>query len=232
MTFCPPWPEAGQPDTVIPLGLDPGLGVFFMDLTVKAIDPGLDYDDNGDLARSGTVHEGLLATFLENKYYQKTQLPIGVGPDDFPETLWVEWRALAQSMGVSDVDLLATFTELTAKQIALACARFGGEHVVNGKTDDVLLRGGVLNNSYFVERLKANMENELNVSIDRIKSLADVGLDEESWENAMYAMFGYLCYNNVYNFVPSCTGASRPVVGGRIAPGENFHSTRLTDTPM
>jgi hypothetical protein len=42
-----------------------------------------------------------------------------------------------------------------------------------------------------------------------------------------YAMFGYLCYNNVYNFVPSCTGAARPVVGGRIAPGENFHSLRL-----
>ena len=37
----------------------------------------------------------------------------------------------------------------------------------------------------------------------------------------------YMCVNNMYNFVPSCTGASRPVVGGRIAPGENYHSMRL-----
>jgi 1,6-anhydro-N-acetylmuramate kinase len=103
---------------------------------------------------------------------------------------------------------------------------------VNGATDDVLLRGGICNNSYFVERLKANFETELNTTIKDIVMLEDIGINEDSWENAMYAMFGYLCYNNVYNFVPSCTGASRPVVGGRIAPGENFHSVRLTDTPM
>lgn len=76
------------------------------------------------------------------------------------------------------------------------------------------------------------MEVQLNTKIDRIKTLDDLGIDEDSWENAMYALFGYLCYNNVYNFVPSCTGAARHVVGGRIAPGDNFHSVRLVDTPM
>eukprot|EP00519_Triparma_laevis_P013394 CAMPEP_0182490054 /NCGR_PEP_ID=MMETSP1321-20130603/34_1 /TAXON_ID=91990 /ORGANISM="Bolidomonas sp., Strain RCC1657" /LENGTH=1079 /DNA_ID=CAMNT_0024692183 /DNA_START=288 /DNA_END=3527 /DNA_ORIENTATION=+ len=234
VTFCPPWPTKGDAESekMIPGGLDPGLGVFFMDLTVRAIDPSLEYDDDGKMARSGKVNEELLEEFLKNKYYQQSELPIGVGPDDFPETLWKEWHELAQSKGVSDIDLLTTFTELTAKQIAMACKRFGGEHIINGATDDVLLRGGVCNNSYFVERLKANFEEQLDTKIDRIKTLDDLGIDEDSWENAMYAMFGYLCYNNVYNFVPSCTGASRPVVGGRIAPGENFHSIRLTETPM
>ena len=231
VTFCPPWPEDGKEDTAVPLGLDPGLGVFFMDLTVRAIDPTLEYDDNGNLARSGTVNEDLLSIFLENKYYKKV-LPIGVGPDDFPEVLWEEWRALAQSMGVTDIDLLTTFTELTARQIAMACSKWGGPNIVNGATDDVLLRGGVCANGYFVERLKANFEKELNTPIDRIKTLTDVGQSDDAWENAMYALFGNLCYNNIYNFVPSCTGASRPVVGGRIAPGENFHSARLLNVPM
>ena len=161
-----------------------------MDLTVHAIDPTLEYDDDGKMARTGTVNEELLAIFLQNKYYQQSALPIGVGPDDFPETLWKEWRALAQSKGVSDIDLLATFTELTAKQIAMACARFGGPKIVNGATDDVLLRGGVSANSYFVERLKANFEEQLNVKIERIKGLEDIGLEEESWENAMYVGSG------------------------------------------
>jgi hypothetical protein len=58
--------------------------------------------------------------------------------------------------------------------------------------------------------------------------LCDAGTDI-LMTRSRYAMFGYLCYNNVYNFVPSCTGAARPVVGGRIAPGENFHSLRLTN---
>lgn len=229
VTFLPPWPTKGDAASAaaVPLGLDPGLGVFFMDLTTQCIDPSLDFDDDGKLARSGTTHEGLLDEFLTYKYYQQSQLPIGVGPDDFPETLFHTWRARAQELGVSDVDLLSTFTELTAKQIAMACARFGGPGIVNGATDDVLLRGGVCNNSYFVERLRAQMAMQLGADVKKITTLADVGIDEDSWENAMYAMFGYLCYNNVYNFVPSCTGAARPVVGGRIAPGENFHSVKL-----
>ena len=53
---------------------------------------------------------------------------------------------------MSNEDFLATLTELSAKQIALACKRFGGENITNGATDDVLLRGGVCNNAHFVER--------------------------------------------------------------------------------
>ena len=230
VSFLPPWPTPGNAaeEALVPLGLDPGLGVFFMDLVTKCINPSLDFDEGGAMARSGTVHEGLLDDFLTYKYYQQPALPIGVGPDDFPETLFHTWRGKAQGLGVSDVDLLATLTELTAKQIAMACARFGGPHVAGGKTDDVLLRGGVCHNTFFVERLRAQMSEQLGTPVARITTLADVGIDEDSWENAMYAMFGYLCYNNVYNFVPSCTGAARPVVGGRIAPGENFHSVKLS----
>ena len=76
----------------------------------------------------------------------------------------------------------------------------------------IVLRGGVCSNSYFVERLKLNLETQLSVHIDKIKEMEDLGLDGESWENAMYAMFGYLCFNNVYNFVPSYTDAVCPVV--------------------
>ena len=46
-------------------------------------------------------------------------------------------------------------------QIAMACARFGGPNIVDGATDDILLRGGVSANSYFVERLKANFEEQV-----------------------------------------------------------------------
>jgi anhydro-N-acetylmuramic acid kinase len=197
-----------------------------MDLTVRAIDPSLEFDDDGKMARSGTVNEALLAEFLTDKYYQRDSLPIGVGPDDFPETLYVQWRARAHEMGVSDADLLTTLTELTAKQIALACKKFGGPNVV-GKTDDVLLRGGIQHNSYFMERMAANMTEQLGVEVPRIKTLADVGINEDSWENALYALMGYLNFNNKYNFVPACTGASKPVVGGKMAPGDNFRSIIL-----
>eukprot|EP00927_Polykrikos_kofoidii_P048433 TRINITY_DN42704_c0_g1_i1.p2 TRINITY_DN42704_c0_g1~~TRINITY_DN42704_c0_g1_i1.p2 ORF type:complete len:203 (+),score=30.46 TRINITY_DN42704_c0_g1_i1:1140-1748(+) len=202
-----------------------------MDLTARAIDPALEFDEGGNMARRGTVSAALLEEFLDYRYYKK-RMPIGVGPDDFPEALHSQWRDRAHGMGVGDVDLLATLTELTAKQIALACAKHGGPNIAAGATDDVVVRGGVCKNAYFMERLKVNLETELQTAIPNLQTLDDIGIDEGSWENAMYAMFGYLHFNNVYNFVPSCTGAARPVVGGRMAPGENYHSIRLTDTPM
>merc|ERR1712205_232083 len=62
VTFCPPQGLGGG--EVVPSGLDPGLGVFFMDLCTREIDPSLEFDDDGKIARSGTVNETLLAEFL------------------------------------------------------------------------------------------------------------------------------------------------------------------------
>jgi 1,6-anhydro-N-acetylmuramate kinase len=55
VTFCPPWADKAN-DVHLPIGLDPGLGVFFIDLATKKINPDLEYDANGDMARSGTIH--------------------------------------------------------------------------------------------------------------------------------------------------------------------------------
>lgn len=219
VTFLPP-----RGDEAVPVGLDPGLGVFFMDLAVEAYN-GMPYDDDGKIGRSGKVNEELLAYMLTNKYYQQKELPIGVGADDFPETLFAEWQQRANEMGLSGPDFVATLTELTAKQIALACKNFCPKE---GFSDDVVLRGGVRANSYFKERLAAQMSELLgqDITSDKLKQLEELPetpwLEEESWENCMYALMGYTCFRGFHNFVPSCTGASRPVVGGRIAPGNNY----------
>jgi len=184
---------------------------------------GAEFDEDGKLGREGNCHFGLLEEFLTYKYYQQKELPIGVGTDDFPETLWQEWQAKGEAMGLSGPDMVATFTELTAKQIALACKNFLPP---NASTDDIILRGGIKNNSYFCERLAANLSEQLDISVSpaEFTTLEALNMDEDSWENNMYALFGYLCFRGLYNFVPSCTGAKCPVVGGRIAPGDNYAS--------
>ena len=62
MTFCPPWAQDSDkgPHTMVPIGLDLGLGVFLMDLTVQAIDSSFEYDNNEDIARRGCINEELL----------------------------------------------------------------------------------------------------------------------------------------------------------------------------
>ena len=39
-------------------------------------------------------------------------------------------------------------------------------------------------------RLRVHMGEQLGADVTRVKTLDDVGIDEDSWENAMYAMFG------------------------------------------
>ena len=250
VTFLPPRDatDAATGEEHVPHGLDPGIGVFFMDLAMGQLAPEVPLEeawkayDRHELRPSnteggseaepvgpgvGVVHELLLADMLENKYYKQDTLPIGVGPDDFPESLFQEWYARARALGVSDVDFLATLTEQSAKQIAIQCRRFGGAQVTDGNCCDIVLRGGVVHNKHWVGRLLHHCNDQLGTDFERVLTLEDLGIDEESWENAMYAMFGYLCFNNMFNFVPSCTGAERPVVGGKFAPGENFAALML-----
>ena len=214
MTFVPPWPVAGADESQVPYGLDPGLGVFFMDLTVRALNPSLELL----MVRwQGAARSTRLRWQSFSRMHITSRFVICVGPDDFLEGLWHTWRATAQAKGVADIHLLATLTELTARQIAIAAARFGGANIAKGATDDVLLRGRACANSSFVERVRVNLEEQLQGKIHRIKTLDDLGVDKDSWEAAMYAMFGLLCINNIFNFQPSCTGATWPTVGGNIA---------------
>jgi len=218
VTFCPP--SEGEEASTLPHGLDPGLGVFFMDLATADIDPSLPYDDEGKIARSGKIHKDFVEEMMEWRYYKQSKLPIGVGPDDFPQELFQQWRTRAQELGLSKEDFLATLTDHSTKQIVVACRRFGGDNIVSRPLHDVIVRGGVTNNKFWMERLRHHLQEQLNEDSNLVvQTLDDIGLEEESWENAMYATFGFLCKNGLANFAPSCTGADRMVIGGKIASG-------------
>ena len=50
--------------------------------------PGKAYDDGGKYAESGKVHEGLLSEMLQHPHYQRSELPISIGAEDFPRPLF------------------------------------------------------------------------------------------------------------------------------------------------
>ncbi len=213
VTFCPP-----EGSSKLPFGLDSGLGVFFMDLNARLIDPSLEYDDGGELARAGTVHGSLLGEMLQHSHFQRTELPVSVGAEDFPRSLFHQWLERANQLGCTSRDFQATLTELTARSIALACQRFGPTE----GTDDIIVRGNVHKNIDFMERLRLNLCDAMDMKVERLGRLQDLGIDEQSWETVMYAMFGFLRLRGLPNSVPSCTGARAPVSGGKICPGDNY----------
>ena len=121
---------------------------------------------------------------------------------------------------MSNIDFLTTLTDQSTKQIALACKKFRGENIVgDGVVGDVILRGGVTNNSFWVERLRFHMSNELGTNIEKILTLDDIGLEEESWEKS-YMRCLATCASTTHTTSFIVHRASYPIVGGRLAQGK------------
>jgi len=58
----------------------------------------------------------------------------------------------------------------------------------------------------------------------QIRIHEDFGLPSLGGEAVYFALMGYEALHGRPNTVPSCTGASHPVVMGKVVPGANYRS--------
>lgn len=199
-----------------PAGLfafDTGPGNMLIDaLAVAASDGAQQYDADGLLAARGTVSTALLDDALEDGYFAR-QPPKSTGREEFGLPYAAEFRAKGQSLGLSDADLLATATALTARTIADAYRRF---ILPRTPLDAVLLCGGGARNPTLRRMLAAELA-PLPVG-----SVEDRGLSADAKEAIAFAVLAYETAHGRPGTLPATTGAVRPVVLGSIAPGAQF----------
>ena len=153
---------------------------------------GLPYDRDGDLARSGEVDMDLLKKLNRHPFYG--QLP--------PKSLGREFFEANQKdllQGLSVPDMLATFVEHIALQIALPISFFS-----KGK---ILCTGGGARNKYLIERLQARTKHEVVVPEKQI-------IDYK--EALVFAFLGLLRMEGKTNVLASVTGAESDSCSGRI----------------
>ncbi len=155
---------------------------------------GLEYDRDGAIARSGRVDAGLLEKLNALDYYK-------IQP---PKSLGFEWSdvnilPLIEASGLTVPDLLSTYTEHVAVQIAAALASF--------KSSSLLITGGGTKNGYLIERLRAYTAHEITIPSQSI-------IDYK--EALIFAFLGVLRMRGEANCLASVTGASKDVVGGAI----------------
>ena len=153
---------------------------------------GLDYDRDGQLARSGNVDMDLLKRLNKHPFYG--QLP--------PKSLGREFFEANQKDLLKELpveDLLATITEHTALQIAL-----GVSHLPKGK---ILVTGGGAHNQFLMERLQARTSHEVVIPE---KTIIDYK------EALVFAFLGLLRLEGKTNVLASVTGAESDSCSGRI----------------
>ena len=153
---------------------------------------GLGYDPDGKLARSGKIDISLLKRLNGHSFY-------GQEP---PKSLGREFFEIYQKDLLKDLpveDMLATFTEHIALQIALPIS-----FMPKGK---ILCTGGGAKNKFLIERLQARTKHEVIIPDKKI-------IDYK--EALIFAFLGLLRMERKTNILASVTGAKSDSCSGRI----------------
>lgn len=151
---------------------------------------GKNYDENGDLAKKGSINNDILSALNSLEFYQ--QIP--------PKSLGIEWVNENISpilKNESAENILATFTEHAAIQIA--------ETFNKNKLKKVLFTGGGTFNTFLIEKLKEKTDSEIIIPE---KKLIDFK------EALIFAFMGVLRMNNEINILSSTTGSSADQCSG------------------
>ena len=188
-------------------GFDTGPGNVLIDEFVRAMTAGeLQFDAGGALARKGKVDEEILGEFLGHPYFSQTP-PRTTGRELFGKEF--VGRLIAATPLERHNDMLATLTAFTAHSIKQSYDRF-----VSPKTsiDELILSGGGCLNDYLVESIRELFEPV------PVRTSDEFGVPADAKEAMGFAVLANetICGNP--SNVPAATGASHPVVLGKIVP--------------
>ncbi|MCX7796304.1 MAG: anhydro-N-acetylmuramic acid kinase [bacterium] len=187
------------------LAFDTGPGNMVIDEIVRKISNGrLNFDKNGDIARKGIISNKLLEEFLSHPYFSLSP-PKSTGREVFGRPFAMNLYERGKSLGLSDEDILATTTSLTAVTIANSISQF--------RIEELIIGGGGSYNSYLIERIKGLLPNV------RIRTHEDFGIPNQAKEALAFAILANEVVFNSPNNVPNATGAKKRVILGKVIPG-------------
>lgn len=153
----------------------------------------LEYDDKGQLASKGNIHNELLA-LLNDLHFYKQKAPKSLGLE------WVDLNVfpLIDTFYLKTEDILRTFVEHIAMQIA---------NILDLKETEVLVTGGGAFNEFLMNRLKDLCNASITIPNQKII---------EYKEALVFGLLGILRDRGEVNCLKSVTGAKRDHSSGKI----------------
>jgi len=198
-------PAGGGAEDVI--AFDTGPGNMMIDRVAQRATRGKShYDAGGRVAARGTVNEALLAELMRHPYLGRRP-PKSTGREIFGTPFADAVYDRARARRTAPQDILATVTAFTAESIAAAYRRH-----LPGSVDEVILCGGGARNRTLVRRLQRLLAPAT------VRRTDDFGLDADAKEAVSFAILAYETLRGRPGNLPAATGASRPVILGKIVP--------------
>jgi anhydro-N-acetylmuramic acid kinase len=165
------------------------------------------YDEGGEWAARGIVHPELLARLMEHPYFEQNP-PKSTGREVFGEQYVSSLLTLARLRRLTDSDLIATATALTAESVARAYRRWLSPDFPR----TVILGGGGSHNVTLVRMLGQRLPES------RFTNHASFGIPDDAKEAIAFAILGYETLRGRPSNVPTATGARGSAILGSITP--------------
>ena len=194
--------------TISTRAFDTGPGVVVIDGVTRIVAPGLQYDVDGKLARSGTAIDDVVRDVLTDPYFAVAP-PKSTGRELFDPAFiaaFVE-RCRRAKPDASSGDIIATAVGVTAESIADAFSRFVPEPV-----RELIVSGGGAENPALVGAIASALPSVV------VRRFSDVFFDGEAKEAVAFALLGYLHLLGEPGNLPSVTGARGPRILGQRTP--------------
>ncbi len=167
---------------------------------------GHEYDEGGNMARTGSVSNHLLEELNSSWYYEK----------DYPKSMSGGWVSkvmlpVVTHHQISNEDKLRTLVEHIAVQIGKSLNRVMDKESVNiSKVDRMLVTGGGALNKFLIERISEKVPVTVVVPDAETVNFK---------EALMIGLMGVLRARNEINCLGTVTGAERDNIGGVIYQG-------------
>jgi anhydro-N-acetylmuramic acid kinase len=192
-------PAGGKLEEVI--AFDTGPGNMLMDALVTRLTNGeMTYDRNGEIGASGKVDYDLLAELMRDPYLDE-QPPKSTGREYYGTEMVEEILALH----TLSPDLIATATAFTAHSIADQYGRF-----LPGQPDEVYVNGGGARNPLLMRMLADALDGPT------VRTTDELGVNADAKEAMAFALMAHDSLAGRPTNIPGATGASRPVVLGKL----------------
>lgn len=189
---------------------DTGPGNMIIDAVVSALTGGAKtYDAGGAMAAEGRVDEALLAMLQQDPYYDMP-LPKTTGRELFGVQYVGKILDYQRAHGLSDADVLATVTDLTAWSIADGYARYV---LPRRQAAELVVGGGGSYNATLLGFLRTRFA-PYGVEV---RTQEDLGWSSDAKEAVAFALMADCCVREKPNVLPGVTGAKAAAIMGKIS---------------
>jgi anhydro-N-acetylmuramic acid kinase len=155
---------------------DTGPGNTLIDQAVQLYRPGVHFDKDSMIAKTGTVNHILLNELAADKFFQ-LPFPKTTGPELFNMDYVHQAMSRTKTSSIPLEDLLATLTRLSAETIASAIRR-----VIKSGKAKIYLSGGGAHNPLMLDWIKSLLPNL------QFREMSEIGISGDAKEAVLFAV--------------------------------------------